>query len=690
MRPWIRRALSLTSACGIITVFALGSGCEGAQQTEYVAGVSTQVRVPRDLRTVRVEISVGGVNVFCRGYRVYDGKVQLPRSLGAFPVSADSARIAEPVTFTVTGFTEDLDSGNPLLECGVGTITPGENARILRRSRQPYVKDEILFLPIALRFSCFDKDCETGSGGTKTCKAGRCVDASTDPATLPPFSEDLVDGRGGNCFDTELCLGRSDANPLGTAPAAIVVNADDCTYAVAGSKDVPPKLIDDGAPALPPIPNWDGVNVEVIYDGGFNREILDKDPEEGFFVPDPAKPQQFRLAPGLCDMVKGVDPEGKPTVHRVTAVRAGGTCRAKSKFQPLCAEDQLTAMGVDPSGSTPDTAEAQCTPTQLDPAQAVLMVLVDDTENHSIFFTGKGDDQAESSGTSADSVLVNLALDDPAFARTDIGLSFYPGGTAPATCEATVRNVEPTISEAARDTIVTLFEERGKNEALLKPADTPVDLRRALDDAYTFLGGQKYANYYRRAVVVLGNRGFAGNAPNAECGGTPAERAGTAFDNERVSTYVVLLARDDEPPAKLPETELVPAQLLAQAGHTPGAYDARSDKIEAQNAFRQIVADLATCVYDGLDPLPNDVSLSYSDPVTGTTHVITKDAACVNDGAAANGWGQDAQNRIYLCGEACSTYRNVLRTAALFSVIYNQPPTAVPVFQHEPGCTPKK
>ena len=51
--------------------------------------------------------------------------------------------------------------------------------------------------------------------------------------------------------------------------------------------------------ALPPNPfprSGDGVNVEITYDGGLTREILDKDEAEGFFIPDPVgKPQQFRL-----------------------------------------------------------------------------------------------------------------------------------------------------------------------------------------------------------------------------------------------------------------------------------------------------------------------------------------------------------------------------------------------------------
>ena len=55
---------------------------------------------------------IGGAVVHCRTYKVYDGKVQLPRSLGSF---SQNGNTGDPVTFTVLGFTqqsEDID-GNP-------------------------------------------------------------------------------------------------------------------------------------------------------------------------------------------------------------------------------------------------------------------------------------------------------------------------------------------------------------------------------------------------------------------------------------------------------------------------------------------------------------------------------------------------------------------------------------------------
>src|SRR5258708_12691631 len=76
--------------------------------------------------------------------------------------------------------------------------------------------------------------------------------------------------------------------------AAKLVDASNCVY------------------EFPSPPPGTGVNARVYYDG-VEEEILDLDPNEGFFVPDASKPQVFQLAPGLCDLVKkGSDPALTP------------------------------------------------------------------------------------------------------------------------------------------------------------------------------------------------------------------------------------------------------------------------------------------------------------------------------------------------------------------------------------------
>ena len=112
-RSSTRSVLTLGAVAATALVW---SGCDAKKQTEYVAGVSTQVRVPRDLKSIRIDVSVGGVVQFCRGYKAYDGKVLLPKSLGELPSQGSPG--PDPITVTVSGFTEDFSesNGNPVFD----------------------------------------------------------------------------------------------------------------------------------------------------------------------------------------------------------------------------------------------------------------------------------------------------------------------------------------------------------------------------------------------------------------------------------------------------------------------------------------------------------------------------------------------------------------------------------------------
>jgi hypothetical protein len=649
------------------------SGCTAKKQTEYVAGVSTQVQVPRDLKSIRIDVSVGGVIQFCRSYQVYNGRVQLPRSLGEFPSRGTPG--PDPITVTVSGFTEEISSSvnNDVLDnCTVAAPKVGQSGtRILRRSRQPYVADNVLFLPMPLKFSCFDmKGCEDE---TKTCKAGRCVDANTDERKLPKFSDELVDGTGGACFNANLCFA--------AAAPAVVVNADDCTYAVPNSPPSSPPQI-EGAPPNPFPKSGDGVNVEITYDGGLNREILDKDEQEGFFIPDAAgKPQQFRLAAGLCDLVKGYGapsamfPEGVATAHRITAVRVSGTCQAKGPFQPLCAADQLISMGLDQGGvSGNPTPPSGCQATELKPPKAALAILADDTHNSDLFYL------------SASQSTLGLSLADPSFSKTELALVLFPGAGSCAVPDSFTPAVPLTLARLAKDDVAQKFTAAG---TALKPVGAPVNLDGALRDAYSLLAKPQYASYYRRAVLVLGNRGF----DQATCGQTtPAQRAAAAKATNKIETYVLMLARDTQ---NMDPNVLVPgSNELAIAGGTEHVYDARSNKGPAQDAFQTVVNDLATCVYDVADAASRPKSgdtLSYSDPINpaAQTTTLAFNAACNAEAVAGTGFGVDPTNpnRVYLCKTSCDAYRNVLRTASLYAAQNSKPPIAVPVFAHKQGCT---
>jgi hypothetical protein len=661
----------IASLAAVSLTALVWSGCTAKQQTEYVTGVSTQVKVPRDLQYIRLSVSVGGVRTFCRAYPVYNGRVQLPRSLGTF---AENDPSSEPITYQIVGYTEKLEEGDALddVACGEKSKVGADGARILRRSRQPYVKEEVLFLPMPLKYSCYDTNCDGSDPNnpdtSKTCKGGKCVDANVSfpEKVFPKFSPELVDGTGGDCFSSSFCMG--------AGLPAIPVNLDDCTYAVANTPSMPATV--QGFPApFPAVPAGtpnEGVNVEVTYDGGYVREVLDKDPDEGFSIPDPAKPQQFRLAPGLCEMVKG-KADATPS-KRITAIRASATCRPKVITQPICKDDSLAAMGLDPEGTSTDPTDvAGCSATELKPPRTGLIVAIDDTKEHESFFTGADVQFA-----------INLALQDPAFYRADIGIVYSAGPTA---CGASSSNVAVPLESAV--TVVPKIKAsiEGQKTALASKSEGTEIPR--LDEGLRLSYEALNANpaYFRRAVILVGERDFLGNACVDPA--TQSAKARVASAKPAVETFVFDLAGNSNDP-----TAPADAFELADAAGTPMTDSRGSNKAPAKEGFQRVVERLATCVYDAPQSgqaLPEDGTLSYNDPVVPSiVRRIDPAPGCV-DGTqdAQNGWGRGTDGRIYICGEACTKYRETLKNAALVTLPFGQPPPAMPVFAHKKNCGPK-
>ena len=214
-----------------------------------------------------------------------------------------------------------------------------------------------------------------------------------------------------------------------------------------------------------------------------------------------------------------------------------------------------------------------------------------------------------------------------------------------------------------------------------------MNLDGALRDAYTLLSGDAYKDYYRRAVFVLGNRGF----DQATCGQTPrSARRRRRRRANKIQTYVLMLARDtaDRRRVACPPGSNELAVMPAAREHV---YDARSNKGPAQDAFQTVVNDLATCVYDVIPPRPVRMptsTLSYSDPIDPPRR---RRRSPSTGRAARSGRRRGLRprrtnpNRVYLCKASCEAYRDVLRKASLYAAQNGQSPIAVPVFSHKAG-----
>lgn len=706
MRSFVRRVLVLG---GCVVAAVVASGCEGKQATEYVAGVSTQVSVPQNLTAIRINISVGGVSVFCKGFQVFNGRVLLPRSLGAY-AQTDSAANGEPVTFEVVGLTtQNLDS-EFFASCGLSSVrVNGQDVRVLRRSRQPYEPNVIKFLPMPIKYSCYDKNC----GDEETCKGGKCMPMDTPKETLPEYSPDLVDGTGGTCFRVKNlvkgdvtvpgCMDPGTPDKPGTVIQAIPVNGDDCTYAVPGTPSAPnPSLILPEDNPIKPFDttNWKGVNVEVTYDGGLLKEILDKDKDEGFFIPDPAKPQQFRLAEGLCEMVKGLqknpnfgkkipdtdqdEPEFIPTEHRITSVRTSGLCQAKTIAQPFCAEDIMELMSANPDGSPKN--DPVCKTTELLPPPSALVVVVDNTTGQQRLYEKL---KAPVDPTDEESLIepaIRNALADPAFRNTQMGLIFTPGNkTGGEECSASAAfdiPLAPTLSPGAdAQSASTKFLEAIKAEPIVSG---PVALEGSLARAYATLQSDAYKDYYRRAVLVLANGGFADGAACLPAEDSPATKAADAFSGAGgkpiVSTYVMQLLSS-------PGKDGTSDALAAAGGTTAASWKTK----DSTTKFSEIVNSLATCVYDVSGPAPGAAEVvAFTSPLTAQTTKLAFNASCNAEGVDGEGWGVqnlgEGKSRVHLCKGSCTKYRDALQQASQFAAIYQQDPIPVPVYKYQATC----
>lgn len=701
MRSFVRHGLVLGTC---LTAFIATAGCEQKKATEYVTGVTTQVQVPRDLKSVKIQVSTGGFVQFGGDYKVYNGTVLLPRSLGEFASTSDALH-SGPVTFTISGLTDEFVPGsstNPVFNDSQFATTVGQNnVRILRRSTQPYIPDHILFLPMALRYACYDKTCSP----SETCKGGLCVSADLpeeEARKLPEYTPGMGEGQDGSCFNSSICMAAA-------IPAAPIDAVKNCDFVVPESKDAvaafgelpkeanpfraacttddqctPRKCTNGQCDLLPPgSPSWDGVNVEIGWDGGKTKEVLDLDKDEGFFIPDPAKPQTFRLAPGLCAMLRGdQDASGvATTAHRITSVRVSGTCAPKLPTQSICYADQLAAMGADrTTGAAPDVSDASsCTTKLLAPTKSGLVLVVDNTTGHQNFFKASADEASYVPQ-------VSTLLRDPVFRSVNVGMILagaIPGSPA-ATC-AVPKPLSLTQGLFPGET------PDGGIAALIKDLNDPTDgtiagkpdLKAPLSAAYDALE-QLDDTYARRAVVVLTN---SDASDVATCGDAkkPTDLAKEKFEQttKPIATFAARLVKG---------SAATVAQLATAGSPKPLTYNfdppSDKDKINVLSEVTNYVA--ASCLYEaGSTPPTPDTRLAFADPLTSKDTQVVQNANCTT-GA---GWTLDtsdaAHTRVRLCPDSCAAYQTAVKNGAAFALLYNQVATPVPLYASTAACFPK-
>ena len=228
----------------------------------------------------------------------------------------------------------------------------GGGARILRRSTQPYVDGQILYVPMPLHYSCYNVDCGLAPSDCEpncaddicTCKAGVCVPGGTRPDHAPPATTtrsstarrtrasarsrtrdpDDRQLKQPGCMDYEIT-----PQPIGDPSDCIFATArDDRRRAAAGAGPYAEPRLPAAASRRRPRPGG-GLNVRAVFDNSVS-EVLDYEgicpstwppapgvnPQEGYCNYADA-PQKFRLAPGLCAQFLG-----QSTSHQITLLEA--------------------------------------------------------------------------------------------------------------------------------------------------------------------------------------------------------------------------------------------------------------------------------------------------------------------------------------------------------------------------------
>lgn len=404
-----------------------GSGCSPTNPTELVPGALSQITVPKDMAGIKLEVLANGATVFVHHYQAQNGVAFLPATLGLVPAGSPETT----VTVILAGYSaagvlgeEFQDDSQSITEVNQTPTSP----RVRRGSIQTYVAQHTLFLPMPLSYSCWGSDCSQGGMSGDTCKGNACTSPNTDVTTLVDFDPSLVDGTQ-ECFDPTECFSPD------TTSTATLLDPSTCLY------EVPPGQSTGG-----------GVNVRILYqdmqlvaDPATGTEVPDVVPtseqeilnvenpgsmQEGYSIPDPAKPLQFQLAPGLCSLVKAAEtpPAGIGTMtkyHTIGAVQVSTACTSKSLLLPICAAQQNPATLQADGGTTTNVVCDQ--PITLQPAPSAIYMVMDNSSIMSGAFGSQGYATA-----------MGLSLSYPVFKRTYVAFEFLDHlGTLTATNECT-------------------------------------------------------------------------------------------------------------------------------------------------------------------------------------------------------------------------------------------------------------
>jgi hypothetical protein len=276
---------------------------------EVIVEVSSDMAIPKDIDTVRVQILSNGTSYNDQAYMVGPDFLHVPATIGILPG-------ADPTTTAIVRV----------------TAMRGGQAVVLREATTEIPSDHVALLRMPLEFLCegsatdtpqsglpidptLDPITEATCGQGETCVQGTCVESLQAVSALPVYTPQAVfgggnaSGAGGTCFDTLSCFAQAQNAIVQGCTIALPQGTDaaDVNVAIETSSD----------PATP------GAGICAGASGGPCFVPIDEDPKDGWQL----QGNTVILPPGLCTAIaKGL----KASVVLSTA------CPSKTAATPTC------------------------------------------------------------------------------------------------------------------------------------------------------------------------------------------------------------------------------------------------------------------------------------------------------------------------------------------------------------------
>jgi hypothetical protein len=292
------RRFAWSSAVAAGVAFVLIACGAVKQRGELMLAMQTDLELPKDVDSVRIEVTSFGKTLFAQDYPVGPDGVKIPATLG---VVGDPSSPSTPVEVRVIA----SQSGTLRVLRNVTTTVPADRTAILR-------------MPLA--WLCWNQvttdstntaqsSCPTG----QTCVAGECTSNLVNSDDLKDFDPAAVfggsgDATGGACFDTVACFAQG---------FVAAVDDTDCSI-------------------LKPAASGAGINVGMIRNLGSagicGSEAcyvpLDEDPTEGWVDAG----DKIMLPPAVCNRLTA---PATPKLA-IAGVVVTTSCPTKTSSTPTC------------------------------------------------------------------------------------------------------------------------------------------------------------------------------------------------------------------------------------------------------------------------------------------------------------------------------------------------------------------